>query len=182
MRALRGIIAVLLLAGIAYFAHERRDERLVARVMAKPDRLRVYRISNPASLSKQQHEALMRGPHILEFPIIYGVEVRDRSVIDEAAALVRDPRNYPQPRPGEENTCDPNPGIAFQFLRGREHVEVVMCFRCGELWIHPTGWGYFIGMRPMFAHAVHRALPKEAAFDVPEDADDQRRWDPYAAR
>jgi hypothetical protein len=133
-------------AFVVWRVHEDRQQRLVSWVLAAPDRVEAFRITPKGG-------------------IIYST-TPDRASAAELRAFLADPRNYPAPKSQDDaHTCVPQPGIAVHFRRGESHVEATFCFECCELWLVPTGGGYFCERRAELARIMHKIFPRERAFD-----------------
>ena len=54
--------------------------------------------------------------------------------VAQLIAILAAPEGYEPP--GHESTCLPDPGYILSFERTGHSVEIVVCFTCGDVWIH----------------------------------------------
>jgi hypothetical protein len=162
------VVLTLLALGISgYFAVVReRRLTLVKRVLSAPDRVEAFRITNETA---PDFKAYADGLRIERYPIRYSAPIRTKSA-EALRSFLADARNYPYPKdPRERHTCVPQPGVAIRFWRDDEKVDAIFCFRCCEVWLRPTGGGYFCAHRENLKTVMRTIFPREAAFDVPYD-------------
>ena len=105
------------------------------------------------------------GKEIRQFPLVGPGKTQGKAFANHLSRLVLDPRTYVGP---DDSTCLFNPGVAYRAWRGRECVEVIVCFHCGEMLItskdaggHPirTTHTCFLGMRAEFVALAKESFP-----------------------
>jgi hypothetical protein len=104
----------------------------------------------------------MGSKEIRQFPPTGRGRTQSRAFANRLSRLVLDPRTYAGP---DDSTCLFNPGVAYRAWRGRECVEVIVCFHCTEMVIttkdeqgHPTHAAH---TQFAFTRAAFVALAKE---------------------
>ncbi len=67
---------------------------------------------------------------IIDYPVHSQGQVFGRKFAANLAHAVLDPRTYAAMN---DNTCEINPDVAFRAWRGRECVEVILCYHCHQM-------------------------------------------------
>lgn len=70
------------------------------------------------------------GDEIADYPITFQGRTLGPAFAADLSRAVQDPRTFMGPN---DVSCEINPGIAFRVWRGRECVEVIICFHCQQM-------------------------------------------------
>lgn len=62
-------------------------------------------------------------------------------------------------------TCEIDPGVRLRFTKGGQAVDIMLCFKCGELWVwrngKHVGGGYFDPGRARLASLMKQIFPND---------------------
>jgi hypothetical protein len=101
-------------------------------VLGRPTRVRAYRVLSPFA---PDLETLRKTrPLIDEHPILEEAPV-PAATAAAVGAILLDPDTYD---PSYGTDCNFDPRYALRFERGRDHVDVVICFKCEDLDVIPA--------------------------------------------
>lgn len=84
-------------------------------------------------------------------------KVQGKKFAARLAALLLDEKTYS----AEGKFCEPNPGVAFRLWKGKQHVDVTLCFECNMLQVNSVG-GDFDHVRPALVTLAKEAFPDDA--------------------
>lgn len=105
---------------------------------------------------------------IRDFPLRYVGPTQGREFAARVAAVLHAARTFWGPN---DVTCLPDPGVAFRLWRGRECVEVLLCFHCNQMLVATkdaqgkvvhTAYTEFGSMRGELVTPAKQAFPRDA--------------------
>lgn len=105
----------------------------VRQVLAEPATLRIFRVANPVATPRAEYEELRRTKaRVAEYPVLAEAPA-DPPMAQELGSLLLNAESYLDP--GEEWMCIFEPGYVAQLARDDRKIDVVICFKCGEIFI-----------------------------------------------
>ncbi len=105
------------------------------------------------------------GDEIADYPVSSHGQTVGREFAADLSHAVLDPRTFAGLN---DTSCEINPGVAFRAWRGRECVEVIVCYHCQQMLVttkdaqgHMTHTAYteFYLNRPAFLALAKEAFP-----------------------
>lgn len=109
------------------------------------------------------------GQEIVDYPLTFQGQTLGPPFAAKLTRAVRDPRTFIGPN---DVTCLINPGVAFRAWRGRECVEVILCYHCQQMIVTRkdrqgrsvhTVYTEFGSMRAEFLALAKEAFPGDKA-------------------
>ncbi len=162
-----GLLLALVVAGIVGFVREpqkKLGEKTVS-ILKGATRVETFRlIESPYG---DPAKAGTSGDEIADYPISSQGQIVGREFAADLSHAVLDPRTFAGMN---DTTCDINPGVAFRAWRGRECVEVIVCYHCQQMLVttkdaqgHMTHSAYteFYLNRPAFLALAKEAFPSD---------------------
>jgi hypothetical protein len=92
------------------------------------------------------------------FAVLSTGKTQGRKFAARLAALLLDEKSYS----AEGKFCEPNPGVAFQLWKGKQHVYVTLCFECNMLAVNSKVGGNFDFVRPELVRLAKEAFPDDS--------------------
>jgi len=135
------------------------------KAVARPDRVEAFRLAPTPASTLQADHAFDR---LENYPTASGpVAVPAGRAVGLSSALTS-PRSYLW---GVGKGCgQPTPGVRLSFVRGRDRVDVLLCFRCNILMIYRggryTGGGSFDPIREPLARSAKALFPDDPAIQA----------------
>ena len=160
-----GFLLALVIAGLVGFVQgpqKKLGEKTVS-ILQGATRVETFRlIDGPYD---DYAKAGTSGNEITDYPIISQGQIVGRAFAANLAQAVLDPRTYASMN---DVSCEINPGVAFRAWRGRECVEVILCYHCHQMLVttkdaqgHMTHSAYteFYLNKPAFLALAKEAFP-----------------------
>jgi hypothetical protein len=104
---------------------------------------------------------------IADYPLLYEGRSQGPAFSERIADVLRDPRLY---WGLNDLTCIPDPGVAFRLWNGKQSIEVLLCFHCGQMLVttkdaggrvtHKT-YTEFLSVRPRLVALAKEAFPAD---------------------
>lgn len=137
--------------------HAIAGARTVA-VLANPERVTAFKVLSPFTPNLAE---LRKGKPSIggEFVVVAQANVA-ADVARTMSAVLRDPDTYDR---SQQLMCTFDPRHALRFERGADAVEVIICFKCGDLYLIPSAsLGENGGIQPFGAGAgeLYAAMQK----------------------
>lgn len=164
---LAGLFLALVTVGLVRFMHEPRRElgdRTIS-LLNGAARVETFRLND--SRDGDQVKDGTTGQEIADYPLSYQGHTLGPKFAAELSRAVQDPRTYLGPN---DTTCLINPGVAFRAWRGRECVEVIVCYHCQQMLVTRkdaqgrvahTVYTEFGSMRAEFLALAKEAFPDD---------------------
>ena len=124
------VFFVLTIVSLVRFVREPRRElgdRTLS-ILNGATRVETFRLDD--SRDGDQVKDGTTGQEIADYPLTFQGQTLGPPFAAKLSRAVRDPRTYVGPN---DVTCLINPGVAFRAWRGRECVEVIICYHCQQM-------------------------------------------------
>lgn len=162
---LGGLLLAFVIAGLVGFVREpqkKLGEKTVS-ILQGATRVETFRlVENPDG---DPAKAGTSGDEIVDYPVSSHGQIVGREFAADLSHAVLDPRTFAGMNDG---TCEINPGVAFRVWRGRECVEVIVCYHCQQMLVttkdaqghimHSVYTEFYLN-RPVFLALAKEAFP-----------------------
>jgi len=128
-----------------------------------PDAISVLKGAERVEVFRLDQSMMPPGPEDKIEKIVSGYraistgKVQGKKFAARLAAVLLDEKTYS----GEHKACEPTPGVAFRLWKGKQHVDVTLCFECNMLSVNSVG-GDFDLVRPALVSLAKEAFPDDA--------------------